>query len=63
MGGMKYCMFDNQDIEYIQNLLFCLIDSDRLREYREFKKNLLEVQQAIVSYCLMHEGGTVTWGN
>ena len=36
MGGMKYCMFDNQDIEYIQNLLFCLIDSDGLREYREF---------------------------
>lgn len=36
MGGTKYCMFDNQDIEYIQNLLFCLIDSDGLREYREF---------------------------
>ena len=36
MGGMKYYIFDNQDIEYIQNLLFCLIDSDGLREYREF---------------------------
>ena len=36
MGGMKYYIFNNQDIEYIQNLLFCLIDSDGLREYREF---------------------------
>lgn len=33
MGGMKYYIFDNQDVEYIQNLLFCLIDSDELREY------------------------------
>lgn len=36
MGGMKYYIFNNQDIKYIQNLLFCLIDSDGLREYREF---------------------------
>ena len=40
MGGMKYYIFNNQDIEYIQNLLFCLIDSDGLREYREFMKQL-----------------------
>ena len=40
MGGTKYCMFDNQDIEYIQNLLFCLIDSNVLREYREFMVQL-----------------------
>ena len=40
MGGTKYCMFDNQDIEYIQNLLFCLIDSDGLREYRKFMVQL-----------------------
>ena len=36
MGGMKYYIFNNQDIKCIQNLLFCLIDSDGLREYREF---------------------------
>lgn len=39
-----------------------VIDSDYFVGY-EFKRNLLEVQQAIVIYCLMHEGGTVTWGN
>ena len=39
-----------------------VIDSDYFVGY-QFKRNLLEVQQAIVIYCLMHEGGTVTWGN
>lgn len=39
-----------------------VIDSDYFVGY-EFKRNLLEVQQAIVIYCLMHEGGTVIWGN
>ena len=29
----------------------------------QFKKNLLEVQQAIVIYCLMNEGRTATWEN
>lgn len=40
MGGMEYYIFDNQDIEYIQNLLFYLSDSDELREYREFMTQL-----------------------
>ena len=39
-----------------------VIDSDYFVGY-QFKRNLLEVQQAIVIYCLMHERGTVTWGN
>lgn len=36
-----------------------VIDSDYFVGY-QFKRNLLEVQQAIVIYCLIHEGGTVT---
>lgn len=39
-----------------------VIDSDYFVGY-QFKRNLLEVQQAIVIYCLLHEGGTVAWGN
>ena len=39
-----------------------VIDSDYFVGY-QFKKNLLEVQQAIVIYCFMHERGTVTWRN
>ena len=39
-----------------------VIDSDYFVGY-QFKRNLLEIQQAIVIYCLMHERGTVTWGN
>lgn len=39
-----------------------VIDSDYFVGY-QFKRNLLEVQQAIVIYCLIHEGGTATWGN
>ena len=40
MGEKKYHIFDNQDIEYIQSLLFCFIDNDGLREYREFMTHL-----------------------
>lgn len=40
MGETKYHIFDNQDIDYIQNLLFCLVDSEGLREYREFMMQL-----------------------
>lgn len=39
-----------------------VIDSDYFVGY-QFKRNLLEVQQAIVIYCLMQEGGTAAWGN
>ena len=39
-----------------------VINSDYFVGY-QFKRHLLEVQQAIVIYCLMHEGGIVTWGN
>lgn len=37
-----------------------VIDSDYFVGY-QFKRYLLEIQQAIVIYCLMDEG--VTWGN
>ena len=39
-----------------------VIDSDYFVGY-QFKRNLLEIQQAIVIYCLMHERGTVIWEN